>query len=304
MGFPRGFPEGEARGRDEGRIGLGEKIKICLDAGHYGKYNRSPAVPEYYESDMNWKLHRLLKKYLEGYGFEVTVTRAKKAVDRALFERGSSSKGCELFLSLHSNAAGSKVDESVDRVDVFCPLSGAGRDIARKLADCIAQIMDTKQPGYVKTRKGAGGRDYYGVIRGAAAVGVAGLLVEHSFHTCTRSAKWLMDDGNLDRLARAEAKVLAEHYGILPGASREPCKMGDRSLKRGMSGSDVAELKAALIRLGYDAAGDAFDEAAENAVNRFKEDCGLEPNGRAGAKAFRKIWELLGEEQKDVGQDS
>ena len=42
--------------------------RICLDAGHYGKYNRSPVVKEYYESDMNWKLHLLLKKYLEGYG--------------------------------------------------------------------------------------------------------------------------------------------------------------------------------------------------------------------------------------------
>ena len=31
--------------------------KICLDAGHYAKYNRSPVVPEYYESVMNWKLH-------------------------------------------------------------------------------------------------------------------------------------------------------------------------------------------------------------------------------------------------------
>jgi N-acetylmuramoyl-L-alanine amidase len=52
------------------------KIKICLDAGHYGKYNRSPAVKEYYESDMNWKLHNMLKKYLEEYGFEVIQTRA------------------------------------------------------------------------------------------------------------------------------------------------------------------------------------------------------------------------------------
>ena len=47
------------------------KIKICLDAGHYGKYNQSPAVSKYYESDMAWKLHLLLKKELEAYGIEV-----------------------------------------------------------------------------------------------------------------------------------------------------------------------------------------------------------------------------------------
>ena len=37
-------------------------VKVCLDAGHYGKYNRSPAVSSYYESDMTWKLHNYLKK--------------------------------------------------------------------------------------------------------------------------------------------------------------------------------------------------------------------------------------------------
>lgn len=41
-------------------------IKICLDAGHYGKYNRSPAVKTYYESDMNWKLHSAHEFLLSG----------------------------------------------------------------------------------------------------------------------------------------------------------------------------------------------------------------------------------------------
>ena len=44
--------------------------KICLDAGHYADYNRSPAVPEYYESRMNWKLHLLVKAALEEYRVE------------------------------------------------------------------------------------------------------------------------------------------------------------------------------------------------------------------------------------------
>lgn len=42
-------------------------VKVCLDAGHYGKYNRSPAVLSYYESDMTWKLHNYLKKELEAW---------------------------------------------------------------------------------------------------------------------------------------------------------------------------------------------------------------------------------------------
>ena len=34
-------------------------MKICLDAGHQGRYNQSPADHRYYESVMVWKLHLL-----------------------------------------------------------------------------------------------------------------------------------------------------------------------------------------------------------------------------------------------------
>lgn len=197
--------------------------KICLDAGHYAKYNRSPVIQEYYESDMNWKLHLLLKKHLEQYGFEVITTRADKDKDLSLYNRGATAKGCDLFMSLHSNAAYSTKEykengnthknEYVDRVDIFAPIDGRAHDIAQKLADVIAEVMGTNQGGNVKTREHKGG-EYYGVIRGAVSVGVPGLLVEHSFHTNARAARWLLDDANLDRLAQAEARVLAEHFGM------------------------------------------------------------------------------------------
>jgi uncharacterized protein YgiM (DUF1202 family) len=48
------------------------------------------------------------------------------------------------------------------------------------------------------------------------------MLVEHSFHTCTRSAEWLLDEANLDKLAQAEARVIAEHFGMLGGKPAEP----------------------------------------------------------------------------------
>lgn len=60
--------------------------------------------------------------------------------------------------------------------------------------------MNTKQKGRIATREDNNG-DYYGVIRAAVAVGTVGLLVEHSFHTNTRSTRRLMDDNNLMRLS-------------------------------------------------------------------------------------------------------
>ena len=58
-------------------------VKVCLDAGHYGKYNRSPAVSSYYESDMTWKLHNYLKKELESFGIVVVTTTIPNEIGRA-----------------------------------------------------------------------------------------------------------------------------------------------------------------------------------------------------------------------------
>lgn len=191
-------------------------IKICLDAGHYGKYNRSPAVKAYYESDFTWKLHKLLKKYLEEYGVTVTTTRALKAVDLGLESRGKKAKGCDLFVSIHSNAVGSKIDNSTDYPLACCCVTGKADAIGKKLADCVADTMQTKQAARVlhKRYNATSTKDWYGVLRGAASVGVSGVLLEHSFHTNTSATNWLLQDSNLDRLAQAEAKVIADYYGL------------------------------------------------------------------------------------------
>ena len=38
--------------------------------------------------------------------------------------------------------------------------------------------------------------------------------IEHSFHTNTKATKWLSEDANLDKLAVAEAEILAEFFGM------------------------------------------------------------------------------------------
>lgn len=189
-------------------------FKICLDAGHYGKYNHSPAVDAYYESDMNWKLHLMLKEELEKYGIEVITTRENQETDKPLFERGAMSEGCDLFLSIHSNAVGDDVNEEVDHPISIVQLHGRGDVLGMKLAQCIAALMQTRQEGRIKNRRGENG-EYYGVLRGAAAVDTLGIIIEHSFHTNTRSTLWLLDDDNLKKVAVAEAKLLAEYFNLI-----------------------------------------------------------------------------------------
>lgn len=189
-------------------------FKICLDAGHYGKYNHSPAVDAYYESDMNWKLHLMLKEELEKYGIEVITTRENQETDKPLFERGAMSEGCDLFLSIHSNAVGDDVNEEVDHPISIVQLHGRGDELGMKLAQCIAALMQTRQEGRIKNRRGENG-EYYGVLRGAAAVDTLGIIIEHSFHTNTRSTLWLLDENNLKKVAVAEAKLLAEYFNLI-----------------------------------------------------------------------------------------
>ena len=191
------------------------KVKICLDAGHIGStYNQSPVVKTYYESSMVWKLHLKLKAALEQRGFEVVTTRAAIDTPMDVYARGAAAKGCDVFLSLHSNACDT---ENIDYPVVYRAYDNQNNadTLARALALAIGQLMGTRQQGRTATRRNNAGGEYYGVLRGARAAGVpVYLLVEHSFHTNTAAPKWLSVDENLDRLAEAEADLLAGYFNV------------------------------------------------------------------------------------------
>lgn len=185
-------------------------IKIMIDAGHYSNYNPSPVFPSYKEGNMTFKLQGYLKAELEKYGFIVGVTRTVASKDLSLYNRGYMAKGYDLFISLHSNACGTA---SVDRVVVIKGYD-QGSTLANKFGKCISNAMGISSAHQVMIRKGSSGGEYYGVLRGAKAAGVANrFILEHSFHTNSRAAQWLYSDANLKKLAVAEAKMIAEHYG-------------------------------------------------------------------------------------------
>lgn len=203
-----------------------KKMKVCIDAGHYGKYNRCPNNSSYYESEVMWKLHLLQKKYLEQLGVEVITTRQSASKDLALNIRGTTAKGCDLFISDHTNAVGSAMNEGIDYVAVYhlvddknVTCDDISKEIATKLAPVIASVMGTKQASRVLTRKSSNDRNkdgvmndnYYGVLHGARSVNVPALILEHSFHTNSTTVKWLLNGDNLDKLARAEAECIASY---------------------------------------------------------------------------------------------
>lgn len=197
-------------------------MKIMLDAGHYGDtYNSAPfdTEPKYYESNMNWDLHLLLKAELEKRGYTVFTTRETKDADLGVLERGQKAKGCDLFISIHSNATGSS-DPSKEYIDyplVIYPVldKGEALGLADAIGKKVAGVMQTKQEArtWVREYPDRPGVDYYGVIRGAVDAGCSmAILIEHGFHTNRRCVEWLLDKNNLKKLAEAEAEVIDNYF--------------------------------------------------------------------------------------------
>lgn len=293
-----------------------ENYRVCLDAGHYGKYNRSPVVPAYYESEMNWKLHLLLMDALEKYGIKTVLTRSDQTKDRNLIERGKASQGCDLFLSVHANAVEGK--ESVDYPLAIVQLSGSGDALGTVLARVIETTMGTAQSGRIMKRNSSAGQEWYGVLRGAAAVGTVGMILEHSFYTNTRAAKWLMEEENLLELAKVEAAAIAgwlaagkpKGYTLAEfvrdvqaalGASVDGTA-GAETLGKTVTVSEAVNRDHAVVKpiqkrlyaLGYSAVGTADGIAGPKftqAVKAFQKDSGCLCDGEitAGKTTWRKL---------------
>lgn len=206
-----------------------KEVKIMLDAGHDGKYNRSPAVKAYYESDFTFKFVNMLKEELAAYGIKADTTRKDQGEKLDLFARGKAAAGYDLFISIHSNATGSGVNDTVDYPvaitmvnDNKVTIDEESKAVGEKLVKVVGEVMQTTQAARTWTRKSENDRDgngikddeYYGVLNGAKQAGVPGIILEHSFHTNTRVTNWLLNDDNLRAMAAAEAAALAVHYGV------------------------------------------------------------------------------------------
>lgn len=256
-------------------------MKVCIDAGHFGKYNQSPVVPAYWESEFNWKFHLLLKAELERHGIEVITTRADQTKDLDVYKRGQLAKGCDLFLSIHSNAC---ADASADYPLACCCVNGQADVLGHELAEIVGKVMGTSGKARIWKRQGSGGADYYGVLRGASSVGVPGILLEHSFHTNKRATEWLMNNENLRRMAAAEAEVIAAHFGVSSSDSHSDSsdstarKIWDKLCAAGLTGAGAAGLMGNLKA--------ESDLEPQNVQNSFEHKLGYDDRGYTEAVDF------------------
>lgn len=198
-------------------------IKVMIDPGHFGKYNRSPVYAPYWESEMTWKLSNYLQAELQELGVHADLTKSSLDEDPTLNNRGFASKGYDFFISMHSNAGASSLDHPLAIVYQDLPwttIDDTSKEIGQMLANTVHNVMGTTQNGVIYQKKGTEDWDrngvyddeWYSVLFASRFVSTPGILLEHSFHTNYRSTLWLYDDNNLKRLAKEEASVIFEYF--------------------------------------------------------------------------------------------
>ena len=205
--------------------------KFCIDQGHYPGGNKG-VCPDYYEGNRMFQLGLYLKEELEKYeGFSAILTRKTVEDNPDLADRGSMAieNGCQVFVSLHTNAysspaaCGVSVIYSLKRPDTKAFGSTIGRDIAALMrqGDGVTYFRSA----YTRTYPGTMDTDYYAVIRNAVRGDVVkyAYILEQGFHTNPSECAWLSDDDNLRALAQTEAAAFAKLFGaVIPDPEPEP----------------------------------------------------------------------------------
>lgn len=185
-------------------------MKIMIDPGHYGSYvNQSPVDKTYYESATVWVLAGYIAEELRKLGALVGMTRTNIDQDKPLVERGTDAAGYDLFISIHTNAAGTS---GPNWPVCFTQVSGASDDIGKRIGKALQPLFGAdRYEAYSRPADYDAGQDWYGVLRGASRVGVPGVIVEHGFHTNEGNVSLLKQDSFLRKLAKTEAKAIYDY---------------------------------------------------------------------------------------------
>lgn len=255
-------------------------MKICIDAGHFGEYNQSPVCSTYYESHMTWYLHRMIGSILEVAGCDVVYTRPDQRIDMPVYDRGQCAKGCDIMVSIHSNASSNASKRAV-RVYRSVETPGTAQALSNAIAARLAVCMGTEGVGDI-TRESSNhpGRDYYGIFKGAVDAGCPTIvLIEHSYHTNELSTHMLQDWATLSSLAQIDADAIIECCHM--------CKYKDNGVTavNGSRGNTVRRIQHALRMWGYDVDADGiYGDKTETAVRHVQLSHGLTVDGKAGKK--------------------
>lgn len=192
--------------------------KVCLDPGH-GVETPGKCSPDktYYEHEFTLDLAKRMKPILERHGVEVTLTRTDEHCPTGKSDTAdlnyrvklaNAIEGLNLFVSIHSNAAGN--DGWYSAKGLSCITSAAGDTAGRNLA-ANAIIARMKEAGITVRNTSLTHDIALIVLRKTDAPAV---LIEHGFHTNKEETELLKTAEYRDALAEAECKGILDYLGI------------------------------------------------------------------------------------------
>lgn len=285
---------------------MAKRFRILLDAGHGAGSRHNRGGIHFNEGDNNYRYSLVLKRELEKIpGVTVDLVRTSIGQDPSTAARAARGNGYDLFLSLHSNAAGA----SVRGTEIFDSVERPNKALAQKLVNAISKAFNHNNRG-VKYKKNSSGTNWYGVLRNNRAR--SAMIIEHGFHTNSADSLFFRD--NHARLAKITADIIRSHYGLSGGTSTPSTpSTGTGGMVWYGKGSQfntvsaIKKLQSDLMRLGenlgrYGADG-SFGDSTENAVKSFQRKHGLSIDGRAGTATRNKISAELAKLNKPVSKD-
>lgn len=186
-----------------------KKYKICLDPGHGPNTVNGSPDGSYKEQEFAWDMGQRIKPLLEGQGMEVKLTRTKDNKP-SLTERAETSNewGADVFLSLHSNAAGN--GGWYDARGLSC-ITSSGPDTANRNKLARAILARASEAGVV-LRSNTPSHDMSLTV--LVKTDAPAVLIEYGFHTSKDDVALLKDDTYRDTLALATAKGVCDYLGI------------------------------------------------------------------------------------------
>lgn len=296
-------------------------LRVCIDPGHGQNYNRG-CVAGYYESNQMYKLAQYQKGELEKYE-GVTVILTKTALNQCpeVYDRGQVAvkNKCDVFISDHSNAVsgsssacGVTIFRSVRRPDSVTLSKLLGEAIVSTMKEVTGNTYLRGNGATIKYSAHSNDWDYYGVLKGATASGsvMYPFLIEHGFHTNPAECRYLNDDNNLRKLAKAEVDVLASYFGLTlkdcfvsedekdesttttAPSNPETCPYVEpaSNIKKGSEGEGVKWIQWHLNKHGYDLEIDGdFGALTDKAVRDFQGKSNLTVDGIVGKNTREKL---------------
>lgn len=187
---------------------MDKKYLVCIDPGHGPGCVNGSQDGTYKEREFAWDMGLRLRSLLEEAGVRVMVTRSeeeKPSLSRRA--RLSNSLDTDLFVSLHSNAAGGSgwSDPSGLLIYTSRPGEEAGRNKAARA------ILARMEEAGVKLFGGGLFHNGYTVL---TATNAPAVLIEYGFHTNQGDVALLKDTNYRELLAKATVNGILDYLGI------------------------------------------------------------------------------------------